>query len=152
MPRPCSSELDERMTAEAPSTPPAPRPQCPRCGTGVPLVGPGIQVIRCEGCGAALQVSTRSAGPPKTPAAAGEGPVRPRRRPMVELSGPRRPEPQPVHTFTVELSQSDIETSALGMEAPPGTPARTPTPTTAPTSAPLPNVDTPWYAEDIERL
>ncbi|MGZ3457955.1 MAG: hypothetical protein ACXU86_05540 [Archangium sp.] len=115
----------------------------------MPLVGPGIQVLRCGGCGAALQVSVRPVGPPKPPAA-GESPARPRRRPMVELSGPRRAEPRPGHSFTVELSQSDIETGALETEAPPGTPARTPT--IPPTSAPPPSVDMLWYAEDIERL
>ncbi|MFY0563036.1 hypothetical protein ACN28E_04270 [Archangium lansingense] len=141
------------MTAEAPSSTPAARPLCPRCGTVVPLAGPGIQVIRCTGCGAALQVSVRPAEPPpKTPASpgtqAGEGGARPRRRPMVEVSGPRRAEPQPVLTFTVELSQSDIETEPLESEAS----ASASAPAPAPSPPTPPHLDTPWFAEDIERL
>lgn len=108
----------------------------------MPLVGPGIQIIRCTGCQAALQVSARPVEPPRTPApkAPGESGGRARRRPMVELSGPRRAEAQPVSTFTVELSQSDIDTAPLHARA--ATPAP-PTPT---------SLDTPWFAEDIERL
>ncbi|HYO57644.1 hypothetical protein [Archangium sp.] len=136
------------MTAEASSSTPAPRPQCPRCGTVVPLAGPGIQVIRCTGCGAALQVSVRPAEPPGTastpaPPASGGG-ARPRRRPMVEVSGPRRAEAQPVVSFTVELSQSDIDTRPLQEEAALSAPAPAPA---SPT-----HLDTPWFAEDIERL
>ncbi|WNG43221.1 hypothetical protein F0U60_03250 [Archangium minus] len=146
MPRRRSSKLDERMTEEAPSPALAPRPQCPRCGTVVPLVGPGTQVIRCAGCGAALQVSARPLEQPRTPE---EGVQRPRRRPMVEVSGPRRAEPQPVHTFTVNLSQSDIDPDSLGPQAaaPPPAPAPAPAPVAPPASA-----ETPWFAEDIERL
>ncbi|WP_375769841.1 hypothetical protein NR798_02845 [Archangium gephyra] len=140
------------MTAEAPSSTPAARPQCPRCGTVVPLAGPGTQVIRCTGCGAALQVSVRPAEPvglPRTPEPqAGEGGPRPRRRPMVEVSGPRRAEARPVVTFTVELSQSDIETEALQEGAPPPPPAQAQAPV-APSPTPP---DMPWFAEDIERL
>jgi hypothetical protein len=65
---------------------------------------------------------------------------------MVEVSGPRRAEVKPSLTFTVELSQSDIETEAL--EA--GT-AR-PAPAQAPASPTPTHLDTPWFAEDIERL
>jgi hypothetical protein len=135
-----------------------PRPQCPRCGTVVPLVGPGVQVIRCAGCGAALQVSARPVEQPRTPSASAppvpaEPVARPRRRPMVELSSPKqRPEPEsPPITFTVELSQTDIETGEL--EGQPASPPATPAPAPAPAPAALPTlVDTPWYAEDIERL
>ena len=141
------------MTAEATSPPMMPRPQCPRCGTVVPLVGPGVQVIRCAGCGAALQVSARPVEQPRTPSAPPipDGPVaRPRRRPMVELSTPKRPEPEsPPVTFTVELSQTDIETGGLDGEPAPPPPA--PAPAAAPAVAPV-TIDTPWYAEDIERL
>lgn len=146
--------LDERMTAEAPSPPMMPRPQCPRCGTVVPLVGPGVQVIRCAGCGAALQVSARPVEAPRTPSAPpipGEPVARPRRRPMVELSGPKRAaEPQPI-TFTVELSQTDIETGGLEEQPAPAPPPPLPAPAAAPSAHPV-NIDTPWYAEDIERL
>ena len=63
---------------------------------------------------------------------------------MVEVSGPRRAEAQPVVTFTVELSQSDIETEALKPTAPAQAQAPAqPTPT---------HLDMPWFAEDIERL
>jgi hypothetical protein len=135
-----------------------PRPQCPRCGTVVPLVGPGVQVIRCAGCGAALQVSARPVEKPKTPSSSappipGEPIARPRRRPMVELSSPKqRPEPEsPPITFTVELSQTDIETGEL--EDQPASPPATPAPVPAAAPAALPTlIDTPWYAEDIERL
>lgn len=68
---------------------------------------------------------------------------------MVEVSGPRRAEPQPVHTFTVDLSQSDIDTDSLGPQAAPAPPAPAPAP--APVPAPS-SVETPWFAEDIERL
>ncbi|QRK11707.1 hypothetical protein JQX13_17525 [Archangium violaceum] len=117
-------------------------------------MGPGTQVIRCAGCGAALQVSARPLDPPKppdTPAAPApeEAAPRPRRRPMVEVSGPRRAEPQPVHTFTVDLSQSDIDTESLGPQAVPTPPA----PASVPAPVPPPaSVETPWFAEDIERL
>jgi hypothetical protein len=68
---------------------------------------------------------------------------------MVEVSGPRRAEAQPVVTFTVELSQSDIETEAL-QSAAPSSPA--PAQAQAP-AAPTPtHLDMPWFAEDIERL
>ncbi|PTL84685.1 hypothetical protein [Vitiosangium sp. GDMCC 1.1324] len=114
-------------------------------------MGPGTQVIRCAGCGAALQVSARPVEPQKTPDTpappAAEGGARPRRRPVVEVSGPRRAEAQPLQTFTVELSQSDIDTGAIGLEAEPAPPAAAPAPAAAPVS-----VETPWYAEDIERL
>jgi hypothetical protein len=63
---------------------------------------------------------------------------------MVELSGPRRAEAQSVQRFTVELSQSDIETAPLQAKAAPAGPAPAPAPPTG--------VDTPWFAEDIERL
>lgn len=131
------------------------RPQCPRCGTVVPLVGPGVQVIRCAGCRAALQVSARPVEQrPRTPSAPpiSDLPVaRPRRRPMVELSSPKpRPEPEsPPITFTVELSQTDIETGEL--EEQPAPPPPAPVPSVAPAVAPV-HIDTPWYAEDIERL
>lgn len=66
---------------------------------------------------------------------------------MVEVSGPRRAEAQPVVTFTVELSQSDIETEALQTAAP-SAPAQAQAP-----AQPTPtHLDTPWFAEDIERL
>jgi hypothetical protein len=146
------------MTVESPSTAMVARPLCPRCGTELPVMPAGTQVIRCEGCGAALQVSVRpmepgNAPPPVPPVAAGDASARPRRRPMVEVSGPRRAEARPVHTFTVELSQSDIETEGLDKQAP----APRPPPPVAPLApaapaAPPPSPDTPWYAEDIERL
>lgn len=69
---------------------------------------------------------------------------------MVEVSGPRRAEAQPVITFTVELSQSDIELDAL--EAAPQAPAPAPAPAAAPASPTPTHLDTPWFAEDIERL
>jgi hypothetical protein len=120
----------------------------------VPLAGPGTQVIRCTGCGAALQVSVRPVEPaaaPHTPAPpSGEGGARPRRRPMVEISGPRRAEVQPVVSFTVELSQSDIETEPLEADAARPAPAPAPAQAQAVPTPPLP--DTPWFAEDIERL
>lgn len=142
------------MTTEAPFPPPTARPQCPRCGTPVPVTGAGTQIIRCGGCGAALQVNVRPLeSPPRTPDAAlpssEEAGARPRRRPMVEVPGPRRVEPPP-STFTVELSQSDIETEGLDTSAPAKPPRPPPTPPPAPAQAP--SVDTPWFAEDIERL
>lgn len=123
----------------------------------MPLVGPGVQVIRCAGCGAALQVSARPVEQPRTPSAPPipDGPPvpRPRRKPMVELSTPKRPEPEaPPITFTVELSQTDIETGELEepSAAPPPT---TPAPASAAARVAVPVIiDTPWYAEDIERL
>jgi hypothetical protein len=143
------------MTAEAPSSATAPRPQCPRCGTVVPLVGPGTQVVRCGGCGAALQVSVRNLEPQppeaSSPPVAEEPGARPRRRPMVEVPGPRRIVPAPVPTFTVELSQSDIDTAALEQEASSG-PSPAPVPAPPPVPAVSTHIDTPWYAEDIERL
>lgn len=77
---------------------------------------------------------------------------RPRRRPMVEVSGPRRAEFRPLATFTVELSQSDIDTEGL-LDAP-APPPPAPPPAIAPVVPPPPpvNLDTPWFAEDIERL
>lgn len=70
---------------------------------------------------------------------------------MVEVSGPRRAEAQPVVTFTVELSQSDIELDALeAASAAPLPPAPAPAP--APASPTPTHLDTPWFAEDIERL
>ena len=118
-----------------------PRPQCPRCGTVVPLVGPGVQVIRCAGCSAALQVSARPVERPKTPSTppvASEPIARPRRRPMVELSTPKqRPEPvSPPVTFTVELSQTDIETGELDESSTPPPPTPGPVPVVAPAAAP----------------
>ncbi|ATB30291.1 hypothetical protein [Melittangium boletus] len=140
------------MTVEAPPSATVPRALCPRCGTEVPLLIAGTQVIRCAGCGAALQVSVRPVDPTGTPPSApppvAEEAPRPRRRPMVEVSGPRRAEgARPVHTFTVELSQSDIDTEGIESKA---APARLPPPPPAPL-APT-SIDTPWYAEDIERL
>ncbi|EPX55081.1 hypothetical protein D187_009587 [Cystobacter fuscus DSM 2262] len=91
---------------------------------------------------------------PRTPApsaAVEEGASRPRRRPMVEVPGPRRADAQPVPTFTVELSQSDIDTEGLEPQDKP--PAQAPA--AAPLAPPPPPpaiLDTPWYAEDIERL
>jgi hypothetical protein len=73
---------------------------------------------------------------------------------MVELSTPKpRPEPaSPPVTFTVELSQTDIETGGLDGEPVPPPPAPVPAaPAAAPAAAPG-IIDTPWYAEDIERL
>lgn len=67
---------------------------------------------------------------------------------MVEVSGPRRAEVQPRVTFTVELSQSEIDTEPL--EADTARPAPAPIPAPAASAAPLP--ETPWFAEDIERL
>ncbi|QRN96783.1 hypothetical protein JRI60_48710 [Archangium violaceum] len=145
------------MTAEAPSAATAPRPQCPRCATVLPAVSQGTQVIRCAGCGAALQVSVRpvepSAPPLPGPSADGPGVARPRRRPMVEVPGPRRveaePTPAPAHTITVELSQRDIDYEP---EPEPGSAPSTPAPVRPPTPAPAASADVPWFAEDIERL
>ncbi|WP_434385811.1 hypothetical protein [Melittangium boletus] len=143
------------MTVEASPSATVPRALCPRCGTEVPLLTAGTQVIRCSGCGAALQVSVRPVDPTTAPlslpvsiAPPTDEVLRPRRGPMVEVSGPRRAESaRPVHTFTVELSQSDIDTEGLESKA---APARLPPPPPAP-QAPI-SIDTPWYAEDIERL
>ena len=72
---------------------------------------------------------------------------------MVEVSGPRRAEAQPVITFTVELSQSDIELEALEAEAEaPQASAPAPAPAAAPAPPTPTHLDTPWFAEDIERL
>ncbi len=129
----------------------------------MPVTPAGTQVIRCTGCGAALQVSVRpmeGGRPPESVGSVGsvgsEGPdaLRPRRKPMVEVSGPRRAEVRPLATFTVELSQSDIDTEGLDSPspAPPAPPAIAPmAPPAAPPPAPV-NLDTPWVAEDIERL
>ncbi|OJH41239.1 hypothetical protein [Cystobacter ferrugineus] len=90
--------------------------------------------------------------PPESSTAVAEGAARPRRRPMVEVPGPRRAEAQPVPTFTVELSQSDIDTEGLepeGNKQPARAAAAAPLPPPPPPPAIL---DTPWYAEDIERL
>ena len=57
---------------------------------------------------------------------------------------------QPVLTFTVELSQSDIETEPLESEASASASASAPAPAPAPPTPP--HLDTPWFAEDIERL
>lgn len=65
---------------------------------------------------------------------------------MVEVSGPRRAEVKPSLTFTVELSQSDIEMEALASDK-----AR-PAPAQAPASPTPTHLETPWFAEDIERL
>ncbi|ATB44103.1 hypothetical protein CYFUS_009584 [Cystobacter fuscus] len=88
---------------------------------------------------------------PEPSTAVAEGAARPRRRPMVEVPGPQRANAQPVPTFTVELSQSDIDTEGIEPEGKP--------PAQAPAAAPLPPpppppaiLDTPWFAEDIERL
>ena len=64
--------------------------------------------------------------------------------------GPRRAEVRPLATFTVELSQSDIDTEGLDSPAPapPAPPAIAPM---VPAPPPV-NLDTPWFAEDIERL
>jgi hypothetical protein len=71
---------------------------------------------------------------------------------MVELSTPKRPEPEsPPITFTVELSQTDIETGELNGSPVPPPPAPVPAPAAAPAAVPV-IIDTPWYAEDIERL
>jgi hypothetical protein len=143
------------MTAEAPSAAPAPRPQCPRCTTVLPAVSQGTQVIRCTGCGAALQVSVRPVEPAVPPSAESPGGARPRRRPMVEVPGPRRAEAGPApalvpaHTITVELSQRDIEYEPEPGASPPPS-ARPPTPPAPPPVAP--GTDVPWFAEDIERL
>jgi hypothetical protein len=67
---------------------------------------------------------------------------------MVEISGPRRAEIQPAVNFTVELSQSEIDTEPL--EADTARPAPAPPPAQAAPTPPLP--ETPWFAEDIERL
>lgn len=67
---------------------------------------------------------------------------------MVEVSGPRRAEVQPAVTFTVELSQSDIDMAPLEPEAARRARAQTPASALPPLALP----DTPWFAEDIERL
>jgi hypothetical protein len=69
--------------------------------------------------------------PPPAPL---EGAARPRRRPMVEVSGPRRAAVEPVATLTVDLP---VEPEPAAAPAPPPPPA---------------SIDVPWFAEDIERL
>lgn len=65
-------------------------------------------------------------------------PARPRRKPMVEVAGPRRAQVvQRVPTLTV-----DIPVEAI-VEEPPPPPPQPVTPG---------SIDVPWYAEDIERL
>jgi hypothetical protein len=120
----------------------------------VPLSAAGTQVIRCAGCGAALQVSVRPldaprSAPPENTAAGDELSARPRRRPMVEVSGPLHGGLKPAQSFTVELSQSDIDTEGIEAAAP-----RRPPPAAPPVVPPPPPaaLDTPWFAEDIERL
>lgn len=118
----------------------------------MPLSASGTQVIRCAGCGAALQVSVRPVDVPRPPepaVAPDDAAARPRRRPMVEVAGPRRAGLGPAPNFTVELSQSDIDTEGIEAEAP-----RRPAPAAPPVPPPPPPavIDTPWFAEDIERL
>ncbi|OJT18719.1 hypothetical protein BO221_38960 [Archangium sp. Cb G35] len=73
---------------------------------------------------------------------------------MVEVSGPRRAEVQPRVTFTVELSQSEIDTEPLEADTARPAPAQAPAPAPAqaPVASTLPLPETPWFAEDIERL
>jgi hypothetical protein len=75
-----------------------------------------------------------------TPPVGGPEPTRPRRKPMVEVAGPRRaPVVQPVPTITVDIPMiiEPDEEEAAPSPPPPVTP---------------PSIDMPWYAEDIERL
>ncbi|HEX8826244.1 MAG TPA: hypothetical protein VF794_40440 [Archangium sp.] len=130
------------MTAE-PRTPTVPSLQCPRCGATLPPVSMGSQIIRCVGCGAAMEVRVRttprpgeSSGPP-VPAVPTPGVARPRRRPMVEVAGPRRGAVEPVPTITVDIP-------ATPDEAEPAVAVSTPRPAAS--------IDVPWFAEDIERL
>ncbi len=131
------------MTAEPRPSAPVPTLQCPRCKATLPPVSLGSQIIRCGSCGAAMEVRVRTAqqaaseGPATNyipPPAALEGAARPRRRPMVEVSGPRRAAVEPVATLTVDL---------------PPEPEPTPAPAAPPPAA---SIDVPWFAEDIERL
>lgn len=134
------------MTAEPRPSPPVPPLQCPRCKATLPPVSLGSQIIRCGTCGAAMEVRVRTAqqaaleGPATSyipPPAPLEGAARPRRRPMVEVAGPRRAAVEPVATLTVDLPVEPEPEPA---------PAPTPRP---PSPA---SIDVPWFAEDIERL
>lgn len=139
MSRPCFSELVERMTAEPRSPATVPPLQCPRCRATLPPVSLGSQLIRCGGCGAAMEVRVRTtpqASEPSAPAGGLET-ARPRRKPMVEVSGPRRAQAQPMPTLTVDIPLAPEPEQAPSPPPPPVTPT---------------SLDVPWYAEDIERL
>ncbi len=131
------------MTAEPRPSPPVPTLQCPRCKATLPPVSLGSQIVRCGSCGAAMEVRVRTAqqaaseGPTTAyipPPAPLEGMARPRRRPMVEVSGPRRAAVEPVSTLTVDIP---VEPEPALASTPPPSPA---------------SIDVPWFAEDIERL
>jgi hypothetical protein len=104
----------------------------------------GSQIVRCTGCGAAMEVRVRKTPSadeppaPPVPSLPEPGVARLRRRPMVEIAGPRRAVVAPVPTITVDIP------------ATPDDPAEP----VAQVSSPRPatSIDVPWFAEDIERL
>lgn len=103
----------------------------------------GSQIIRYQGCGAAMEVRVRTTpreddpAPPPVPSLPDPGVARPRRRPMVEVAGPRRAVVAAVPTITVDIP-------AVPGEPEPVAVVSTPRPPTS--------IDVPWFAEDIERL
>jgi hypothetical protein len=80
--------------------------------------------------------TTPQASAPPAPAGSLET-ARPRRKPMVEVSGPRRAQAQPMPTLTVDIPLTPEPEQAASPPPPPVTPT---------------SLDVPWYAEDIERL
>lgn len=104
----------------------------------------GSQIVRCVGCGAAMEVRVRKTPssdeppPPPVPSLPDPGVARLRRRPMVEIAGPRRAVVAPVPTITVDIPATPDD------PAPPVAEVSTPRPATS--------IDVPWFAEDIERL
>lgn|GEM_PF-2267435 len=141
----CFSEPIERMSAE-PRPQTVPTLQCPRCSATLPPVSLGSQIVRCLGCGAAMEVRVRKTPrtdepappPPPVPSLPEPGVARLRRRPMVEVAGPRRAVVAPVPTITVDI---------------PATPDDAAEPVAEVTQArPATSIDVPWFAEDIERL
>jgi len=104
----------------------------------------GSQIVRCVGCGAAMEVRVRKTPspdeppPPPVPSLPEPGVARLRRRPMVEIAGPRRAVVAPVPTITVDIPATPDDPAAPVAEV------STPRPPTS--------IDVPWFAEDIERL
>ena len=104
----------------------------------------GSQIVRCVGCGAAMEVRVRKTPssdeppPPPVPSLPDPGVARLRRRPMVEIAGPRRAVVAPVPTITVDIPATPDDPAAPVAEV------STPRPTSS--------IDVPWFAEDIERL
>jgi hypothetical protein len=106
----------------------------------------GSQIVRCTGCGAAMEVRVRKtphpgeAPPPPVPSLPEPGVAKLRRRPMVEIAGPRRAVVAPVPTITVDIPVTPEE-------AEDAEPVAEVSAVRPPTS-----IDVPWFAEDIERL